>query len=142
MKNDTNYLLNISVKSAVFLVVTLLIFCFGLSYCGSAFENQEMPVNDPCNYTFYIMDGQECQALFKFYDCENGGTIEVSTDKPIFDIETMQRLLATEKTAGLKGYKNRFEIDENRKTLRVKYQLERIALTDTLILMVKNFKSK
>lgn len=128
-----------SVTAFVVVFTVTLTICFAFVYFDGTFEKQ---LPGPCNYTFYIMDGQDCQALFKFYDCENGGTIEVSTDKPIFDTEAMQRLLATEKTSGLKGYKNRFESVEDGKSLRVKYQIDRIALTDTLISIIQNFKSK
>ena len=141
MKNDTNYLLNMSTKSAVFLVATLLMFCFGLSYCGSAFENQEMPANDPCSSTFLILDFKN-RAIVTFVDCEDGGTIEVDAQVPCFNSNTVNRILQTARKSNAPGQTNSVWVQHDKHVLCITRNGSRKELTDTIVSIIQNFKEK
>lgn len=116
----------------IFALLSLVLMC-----CN----NQAPVVERPkCAESDSVVLGNSGNRLvFHFKDCGVGlnraGTIEVSTNKPIFGKKESARIMGTDDVIGLDavGYGYRLNNESDRRTLTVKYQYSRKAITDTIL---------
>lgn len=87
-----------------------------------------------------ITDGAK-RVVLHFRDCPGGGTIDISSNKPIFGKAQTAKIMGSDNVIGLDGvgFGYRLDTEADRRTCTIKYQYSRAAVTDTICSIIDSF---
>jgi hypothetical protein len=121
----------------------LIIIASNLLYCTNPIDTNKVGTTEvnACIEKDSVVKNGSKRLIFHFIDCPCGGTIQVSTNKPIFGKNESARIMATDDVIGLDavGYGMRLNNESDRRTCMVKYQYSRKAVTDTLLFIFNSY---